>query len=273
MAGLEDIKDVAIGEIDSAERRALNIPSNQLDSYKREFGNKALGTLDAKKDALELTATNSIKEKTDSYFKFILSSFGLEKVKVNEFQQGRKLDSNDSFSGQTGYLDESQFRYQDTSGKTNMHSSGAEPLTSILGTPVFSDLILENKDRSLSQTLLWVLVDVKQTKNIVKTKVQGRDGEVKEYISDGDYIVNLRGAFVNTFQKSYPKEVVKQLIRLCQEKDALNVTSEYLLMFNIHELVVEEFNFSQEEGKQNIQKFELRCSSDIPLVLKKKAGV
>jgi hypothetical protein len=73
--------------------------------------------------------------------------------------------------------------------------------------------------------------------------------------------------------QTYPKEMVKRLIKLCKVKEPLKVTSEYLLMFDIHELVIEDYKFSQEEGKQNVQKFELSCSSDVPLILKKKRNV
>lgn len=227
--------------------------------------------------AFKFGLPNEVTSKA-GYFAFVLSSFGLQRLKVHEYKEGKALEVKEGqFNDATGY------EYTDK-GQLNMHTGkDGQPPMSILGTPVFSDLKLTStrhidfalgpEDVSETVHLLWALVEVQQNKNIVKTKVQGRDGEVKEYISDGDYSITIRGAFADTFKKSYPKDAVKKLIRMCKVKEALKVTSEYLLMFDVHQLVIESFRFSQEEGKQNIQKFELHCSSDEPLILKKKRGV
>ncbi|MBS1641543.1 MAG: hypothetical protein JSR11_03610 [Bacteroidetes bacterium] len=272
---LENISNSAFNELESATQRAVNIVPNQLNAYSREFQNKALSALDAKKKELEAKATEFVKGKADNYFKFVLNSFGLKNVKATEYKAGSSLDSKNSDVG-------SNFSYQDK-GVPNMHTGATTPPTSVLGTPVFADVILSKTtkiDYSYGSEvvkkevhLMWALLDVSQTKNIVKTAIQGRDGTVKEYISDGDYMVTIRGAFSSTFKLTYPKELVANLIKLCKEKTALDVTSEYLLMFGIHQLVIDSYKFSQEEGKQNIQKFELQCSSDVPLILKKQKSV
>lgn len=200
------------------------------------------------------------------YFSFVLSQFGLSRVKVEEFKPGKPLKNDEDTSG-------GNFKIIDR-GQSNMHTGPeGQPPMSPLGTPVFSDMQLRGSKSAAAIHLLWVLLEVNQTKNIVRTNVQGRDGSVKEYISDGDYIINIRGAFVDTFKDTYPKDVVTKMIRICQLKEPLYVTSEYLCMFNIDAVVVDSFKFAQEEGKQNIQRFELTCSSDVPLELKKKQGV
>lgn len=277
MPGLDDIAKNGFGDLKDYSADLPNRPGQKLDAYSRELNNKTLNKLDAAKNEFEAKTINKLEAKADQVFTFVLEQFGLQQLKVNEFKPGEQLEPKDSASKVDG------FRRSDK-GVSNMHSAeDGKPPMSILGTPIFADVILSNTKRvdytlapeqqTESVHLLWCLCEVNQTKNIVKTKVQGRDGDVKEYISDGDYMVTLRGAFSNTFMQSYPKEMVKRLIKMCKIKSALKVTSEYLLMFDIYELVVEDYKFSQEEGKQNIQKFELSCSSDSPLILNKKRNV
>ena len=111
--------------------------------------------------------------------------------------------------------------------------------TSYLGTPVFMNLellpgqyidkdgnsieygeILKNNDDNSAFRIDTVLADVSQTKQIIKTNIQGVKGTVKEYISEGDYRVTLRGAIVNEEGQRYPEDQVKQL------KEYLSVEAE-----------------------------------------------
>ncbi|MGQ0737666.1 MAG: DUF6046 domain-containing protein [Bacteroidota bacterium] len=208
-----------------------------------------------------------------SRYRFVLSAFGLEHVKAQLYKPGKELKARES---------DSSFTTTGTDkGEPNMHSgfslgrspirTGQQPI-SPLGTPVFSDVILYKQDqyeeRGLQLTMC--LVEVEQSKNIVKTTIQGRNGTVKEYISDGDYIISLKGAISRTFKSNYPKEEMIQFLELLKQNKALKVTSEYLLMFGVYELVVDSYKFGQESGRVNMQKFEINCSSDMPLLLKKK---
>lgn len=207
-----------------------------------------------------------------SRYRFVLSAFGLEYVKTKIYQPGQPLKAKD---------EESSFTASHTDkGEPNMHSGrvtgellrpGAQgqPI-SPLGTPIWSDVILhKQEDAELDGVqLTWCLVGVQQTKNIVKTAIQGRNGTVKEYISDGDYIVTLRGAIARTFKSNYPLEEMRRFLQLLKDNRALKVISPFLLQYDIHELVVESFNMAQEEGKQNMQRFEISCLSDDPLLLR-----
>lgn len=223
-------------------------------------------------------------------YKFVLNAFALDKVRTTVYRPGKPLESKVSegeYKGGSLTQPDNQGNYEvvyDDKGTTNMHTGteGRQPI-SPLGTPVFCDMILTASTtfetsflpETTTETiqLLWVLVEVTQTKNIVKTQMLGKDGTVKEYISMGDYIVKIRGALVNTFRKDYPKNKVEKLVRIFKKNQALDVVSEYLMMFGIYNLVVDDFTMGQQEGKQNIQKFEATCSSDEPLKLRKKRGV
>ncbi|NNV54525.1 DUF6046 domain-containing protein [Limnovirga soli] len=199
-------------------------------------------------------------------YQFTLQAFGMDKVRAKIYNAGKALQPT-----------ENKNTYQpneiaDTEFAMTTNASG-KALISALGTPVFCDMILMSQDGTQQLQLLWVLADVAMTRNIVKTTINGRNGTVKEYISNGDYIVTLRGAFSSTFTRTYPKAQVEQLVKLCELPEPLKVVSEYLLLFNIHNLVVEDYSMGQIEGTPNLQRFEIKCSSDEPLILRKKQNV
>lgn len=149
-------------------------------------------------------------------------------------------------------------------------SSGAAKSnrTSYLGTPIVSDLVLEHyvtpytepKNRIRFDT---VLCEVSQTKNIVTTAVVGRAGTIKEYISDGDFSIKIRGHIVEQ-SHNYPEQKVRETILLLFIKEHIEVISDYLRMFDISQIVITDYSFSQKEGTENVQFFEISALSDTP---------
>lgn len=137
---------------------------------------------------------------------------------------------------------------------------------SYLGTPVFGDVVLKYEPLNLEVELQTVLCEVSMTKNIIKTALQGVDGTIKEYVSDGDYDVTIQGAVVAQ-DVFYPEQDTKLLHQLCLVKDAIIVESEFLQLFDIYNLVIENYSFPQQEGFLNMQLFELQCVSDKPIEL------
>lgn len=119
----------------------------------------------------------------------------------------------------------------------------------------------------VSVQLGTVLVDVQLSKNIVTSAINGLNGTVKEYISDGDYEVSLRGALVNEKGYDYPLSQFKQLNDVLKAPVSLQVTSEYLALFPIHNLVVKGYTLPQTEGSSNTQLFEINALSDNPVEL------
>lgn len=196
---------------------------------------------------------------------FILQSFGLEHLKAAIYPPGKQLES-----GHTNVDAATKNEIQDQDYNMTTMETGKAPL-SMLGTPVFADLILRNKSGVVGLQFLWVLLEVNMQKLIVKTAVQGRNGTVKEYVSDGDYQVTIRGGLFSPFSYAYPKDDVLTLLQLLQLSEPLDVVSEYLnSLFNISCLVVEDYSFSQKEGVQNVQLFEIKTVSDMPIALKRK---
>lgn len=161
-------------------------------------------------------------------------------------------------------------RFPDQAGEAApyLHGSGEDvKLTSWFGTPVFADVRFSATEDTPEFQLESVLVEVTQTKNIVTTAIQGRNGTVKEYINDGDYQVKLRGLLSTPRSYSYPVAGVRQLLQILQKKEALEVVSDYLRLFNVYNLVVVSYSLPQVEGFQNTQVFDIDCLSDQPIEL------
>lgn len=189
-------------------------------------------------------------------FQILLSNLGLSGLRPVVYRAG--------FGQPLPQGVERQYPEQEggTTGNLTGESADASP-KSWLGLPVFADVRFprEGKDDIKLET---VLVDVAQRKNIVVTPVQGRNGTVKEYVSDGDYEVRIRGAIVTASNNRYPDDRVRELHDLLSLPQTLTVVSEFLRLFRVYSLVVTGFDFRQAEGTQNTQLFEIEAISDLP---------
>lgn len=106
-----------------------------------------------------------------------------------------------------------------------------------------------------------VLVSINQTKNIVKTPIQGKKGTVKEYIGLGDYALTVNGIITGS-NGVYPRSDVQTLKVLMCCNEAITVTSWYLQMFDINSIVIDSFDCNQDEGGYSRQPFSIQASSD-----------
>lgn len=188
-------------------------------------------------------------------YNIILANLGLRGVQPREYRIGKAQEAPD-LSG-----------YQAQDNIVSLDVSGAPAQISALGTPIFSNMILTTLDGSNNLQVDTVLFTVSQTRNIIKTSIVGVDGTLKEYVSDGDYTITVQGVLTSSDDRNYPAEDISTLLQLVKQKEALAVTSDFLQLFEIYNLVVESYSFPQTEGFQNMQAFELTCSSDKPIEL------
>ena len=159
-------------------------------------------------------------------------------------------------------------------------------ITSYLGTPVFDQVIIAggqyfeiddiNKENPIPYdelVLQTVLLEVTQTKNIVTTALQGRNGTVKEFVSDGDFVINMIGGIIGETDENgsiqnignfYPEVDVKKLIEITKVPSALTITSAFLQSFGINEAVITNYTINQPEGQRNVQPFTMALLSDVP---------
>ena len=155
---------------------------------------------------------------------------------------------------------------------------------SLFGTPVFANLQfpiqtvqdLDGNSLQLPNVALdGVLMTVTQTKNIITTPIQGRNGTVKEYISDGDYNISVQGVVsgrsFNGFKiddgNVYPETDVNSIIQIVKAPAQIRITSDFLDLFGISEVVVTDYDFPQTRGLRDNQAFTISLLSDQPIEL------
>ena len=147
--------------------------------------------------------------------------------------------------------------------------------TSVMfGTPVFDQLIIKTDIDALihqEQTgdnyvkFDTALLTVNQSRNIVRTPIQGRNGTVKEYISDGDYEINVVGLIVSPYSGRVPMIDMENIHNILALQNEVVIVSNYLSLFKISYVVVEAYTFEQVEGSLNQIKFTMRLISDEPI--------
>lgn len=177
--------------------------------------------------------------------KYILDSFGLGGVRTIDYE-----------------LASSELEQRSSNFDLEPSAIAQSNKTSYLGTPVFGDITLRNDNASIE--LITVLATVGMSKNIVKTPMQGVNGTIKEYISDGDYDVDIQGVLVSNSDLR-PDDKIKTLQGLCTVASSLEIESSFLQLFDIYNVVVESFRFLPQKGFWNMMPFELKCVSDHPI--------
>lgn len=136
---------------------------------------------------------------------------------------------------------------------------------SILGTNLFSDLQFTSVDGVDHVPIDCALFNVRQSKNVVRNDIQGRDGSIKTYIGLGDYEITVRGIIMGQGNQ-YPWDAVINFVYFLRYEQSLGIISQYLNdVFDVTEVVIKEYYFEQNEGSQSHQKFELTMWSDKPV--------
>jgi len=152
---------------------------------------------------------------------------------------------------------------------------------SYLGTPIYGRLTFDaiqgddlsdlsaDIQRIVSTDLVIdiAIITVSQTKNIIKTAVQGRGGTVKEFISNGDYLLKINGIISGEAPLVYPKEEVKRFKTFCELNQTINISSNFLNIFNIGAIVIDFFDVDEMEGVRNMSTFRINAVSDDPFIL------
>lgn len=120
------------------------------------------------------------------------------------------------------------------------------------------------------------LISLNMEKNIVTTALQGRNGTIKEYVSDGDYNISIdAGVSTYTIEQNgeynidYPKDAVKELKDILSLPETLEVQSDFLEIFGIKSAVVKAFSL-QQETHSNRQSINIQMLSDEPYEIKLK---
>lgn len=157
--------------------------------------------------------------------------------------------------------------------KKTLLKNDSENIDTQVGTTRYGAPIFKFSEIKLSYAGSDILLDtailsISQSKNIVTTTLQGRDGTVKEYISDGDYEINIKGVLDSGNMFVYPESLVRQLKDICDIKDNIEIKSPFAEMLGITEAVITGYSFGQVPAGYNVQPYDITLLSDVPLIIK-----
>lgn len=106
---------------------------------------------------------------------------------------------------------------------------------------------------------LGAIVQVKSGNNLVLTKVQGRDCTRKELISGDDVTFTVTGQIASNYPDVYPYSDVSRFITLMQHKGVIQVYNIMFQQFNVTQILVKDFQLTQNKGFKNIQPYSFTC--------------
>lgn len=129
--------------------------------------------------------------------------------------------------------------------------------TDVTGQSNSSNSVLNNIPSS--DTLVWydttALVTINSDKNIIATRVTGRDYSRKELVSNGDIKFSVSGQITSGRPDVYPAEEVKKFIRVMQYKGIVKINNQMLDQFGISHIVITDFSLSPREGYKAMQSY------------------
>lgn len=209
---------------------------------------------------------------------FVLTEAGVSYIKPHLFAKAKGVESTKEYN----------FEKYD-------YISEEADFTSYLNTPVIDNLIFPSgsyfnldQNPSTDEPITFeairidaVIITVSQAKNIVTTAINNQKGTIKEYFSDGDFVINISGLIIGETSADtggklamknignvYPEIDVKRMVNICKVPYPINIESIYLNdIFGINKVVIKDSNFPQREGVRNAQYFELSMLSDYDIDL------
>jgi hypothetical protein len=148
------------------------------------------------------------------------------------------------------------------------NSDYGTPVMDRLEIPEGTYIDLEGNEISFAGIIINTIVfEASKGKNIVKTAIQGRNGKVKEYVSDDDFQINARG-FISNKDNVIPLDDLRTFREIMEVPQQIEVISQYLNeVLEVNQIVVENFSMPQQLGVRNELPFTFQASSDVPLDL------
>lgn len=114
-----------------------------------------------------------------------------------------------------------------------------------------------------SDTLVWwdctAIITIQSQKNLIVTKVNGRDYSRKELVSNGDINISISGTMSSDLPEVYPTLEIQKFIRMMKYKGPIRVNSQYLSQFGIDRIIIQDFNMPQKRGFKNLQEYTINA--------------
>ena len=160
-------------------------------------------------------------------------------------------------------------------GAHSYNKEGCEFVSSPVGVPItdpadwlgaytICTLLLRLEDGT-ELSIPDAVVAMTRTKQIVTTQVVGMSGTVKEYISDGDFDINIavgiQGVEDGKVANVYPEEGLRELRKFLEVDKPISVQSAFFDIFEINRLVVKSYSLTQ-GTESNYQELTISALSD-----------
>lgn len=148
---------------------------------------------------------------------------------------------------------------------------------SIFGLPIFDTIKFEaisytdfeNIQQNVGELVLEIaLFEIDLPRNIIRTRVTGRNGTIKEYMSDDDYEIKITGSLVNELANIPPEQLIRSLLKIVKSQIEVPVSCTILSYYDIFNIVITHAKFIQRAGYRNVFDFELQCISETPFEIK-----
>lgn len=201
--------------------------------------------------------------------KIIIQSFGLQAVQTGVYAGViRGIEALNKIPNQ---------RTNQYGGKLPVPGTPDSPIyTSALGTPIWDTLIIKAGsyiDTTFGKTdypdirLDTCLITLTQGHNVVITPIQGRDGEVIEYIAKMSFRINVKGGIFGTGNVRPKTDIYNLRFMLGSNQSLVVKESGFLSDWDITEFAILDKNIPQAMGGYNYQLFEFNAIQDLPVIL------
>lgn len=120
----------------------------------------------------------------------------------------------------------------------------------------------DKKETISTKTVFFYDVNPRVTQNtnkeVILTKVQGRDYTRKELVAGGDIHFSVSGEINSNLDGVYPENDVKKLIQILQYGGIVKVRHRLFDQFNVKQVIIQEFRLL-EQTFENIQPYSFTC--------------
>lgn len=122
--------------------------------------------------------------------------------------------------------------------------------------------IKNGKPRSIeinSDHLVWydttALINLSSDKDLILTRVTGRDYSRKELVSNGDLNFSVSGHISSNMPDIYPTNEVQKFRQIMQYKGIIEINNEFLDQWGVNKIVIKSFSLPSGEGKKSVQDY------------------
>jgi hypothetical protein len=134
------------------------------------------------------------------------------------------------------------------------------------GLSIYMPLVFESYDGVADDFLLEsAIINITRQRKIVTTELQGRDGDVVEFISNGSYEISVTG-LICTPGTGYPKKLVTQFEAYCLAKRSIKIIHDVLNSLGVFEIVIKDYSLPSTPFI-NGQQYSFNAMADQPIEL------